>query len=59
MTDDPLDPQAYRTRAEQLRQRAQSATSDEDRAQFEALAKMFDELAGKVETIAAVLRDSK
>jgi hypothetical protein len=57
MTDDPLDPQAYRSRASQLRERAASSASEADKAQLLSVAEMFDQLAEKVERIGKAIKE--
>jgi len=56
MADDPLDPQSYRSRAAQLRERAASCPTEEDKQQLIAVAAMFDQLAEKIEKMAAALK---
>ena len=56
MADDPLDPEAYRSRAAQLRERAATCGSDADRQQLTAVATMFEQLAEKIEKMSQALK---
>ncbi|HEX9465316.1 MAG TPA: hypothetical protein VGB82_22155 [Alphaproteobacteria bacterium] len=59
MTDDPLNPEAYRSRAAQLRERAASCATEADKAQLLSVAEMFDQLAEKVERIGRAIEEEK
>ena len=56
MADDPLDPQSYRSRAAQLRERAATCPAEDDKQQLLAVAAMFDQLADKIEKMTAALK---
>jgi hypothetical protein len=59
VSEDPLDPEAYRHRAALLRERAQTSDTVEDKERLLSVAKMFDDLAEKIERIGQAIKDDK